>query len=83
MPLPLKQVSKSQGLAVQLQIEPDAKVMQPHFSRQTSLKAGQVMRPFSRQAEGVEQLVVDRFDDLPQPSQPATPLFGPLLRDSP
>jgi hypothetical protein len=83
MPLPLKQVSKSQGLAVQLQIEPDAKVMQPHFSRQTSLKAGQVMRPFSRQAQGVEQLVVDRFDDLPQPSQPATPLFGPLLRDSP
>ena len=75
MPLPLKQVSKSQGLAVQLQIEPDAKVLQADFSRQASLKARQIMRPFSPQAEGVEQFVVNRFDAplATQPTSDATP----------
>jgi hypothetical protein len=38
--------------------EADPKVMQTHFPRQTSLKARLVLRPFSPQAEGVEQLVV-------------------------
>src|SRR5512135_3384395 len=79
MNLPIQQISKGQGVATQLTIEPDAKVMQADFSRQASLKASQIMRPFSPQAEGVEQFVVNRFDDLPQPSQPATPLLGPLL----
>src|SRR2546421_13128633 len=79
MNLPSKQISKGQGLTTQLTIEPDAKVMQADFGRQASLKAGQIMGPFPPQAEGVEQFVVDRFDDLPQPSQPAAPLLGPVL----
>lgn len=79
MNLPIEQVSKGQWLTTQVNIEPETKVMQTHFGRQTSLKACQIMRPFPRQAEGVEQFVVDRFDDLPQTGQPATPLFGPFL----
>src|SRR5437660_582325 len=39
--LPLEQLSKGQGVAPQLQVEPDAKVMQGHFGRQTGLKAVQ------------------------------------------
>src|SRR5690348_836973 len=78
MNLPIEQVSKGQWLTTQVNIEPETKVMQTHFGRQTSLKACQIMRPFLPQAEGVEQFVVDRFDDLPQPGQPATPLFGPF-----
>jgi hypothetical protein len=58
MKLPLKQISKGQGVATQLTIEPDAKVMQTDFSRQASLKAGQIVRPFSPQSEGVEQFVL-------------------------
>jgi len=83
MNLPSKQISKGQWLTTQLTIEPDAKVMQADFGGQARLKAGQLMGPFPPQAEGVEQFVVDRFNDLPQSSQPATPVLGPLLRDSP
>ena len=75
MNLPIKQISKGQGVATQLTIEPDAKVLQADFSRQASLKARQIMRPFSPQAEGVEQFVVNRFDAplATQPTSDATP----------
>ena len=79
MDLPIKQVSKGQGLATQVKIEPDAKVMQADFGSQASLKASELMWPFPSQSKSVEQFVVDGFDDLPQTSQPATPLLGPLL----
>ena len=82
MDLPLKQISKSQGVSTQVNVEPKTKVVQADFGRQASLKASQIMWSFAGQAEGVEQFVVDRFDDLSQTSQPATPGFGPLLRDS-
>jgi hypothetical protein len=79
MSLSLKQISEGQGLAIQLKIEPDAKIMQADLGRQTSLKARQIVGPFSSQAEGSEQFVVDRFNDLSQASQPMPPGFGPLL----
>jgi hypothetical protein len=82
MNLPSKQISKGQGLTTQLTIEPDAKVLQADFGGQASLKAQEIMRPFPPQAEGVEQFVVDGFDDLPQTRQPAPPLLGPVLRGS-
>jgi hypothetical protein len=62
--LPRKQLSKSQRGAVELQIEPDTKIVQGHFRGQASLKAGHIMRAFASQAEGVQQLVVDGLDDL-------------------
>ncbi len=82
MDLPIEQIGKSQWLAAQLKIEPDAKVMQANFGHQTSLKASGIMGPLPSQAERaerVEQFVVDRRDDLAQTSQPATPLLGPGL----
>jgi len=81
MDLPIKQISKSQWLATHLKIEPDAKVMQADFGGQTSLEASEVMRTLTSQAEGVEQFVVDRFDDLSQTVQPTTPLpLAALMR---
>jgi hypothetical protein len=77
--LPLKQLSKSQRSLVELQIEPDAKIMQSHLRCQTSLKASQVMRAFTSQAEGIEQLVMNRFNDLSQVGQPSAQGFGPTL----
>lgn len=77
--LPLKQLSKSQRSIVQLQIEPDAKIVQSNFRSQASLKARHVMRAFARQAEGIEQLVIDGLDDLSQMGQPTTQSFGPTL----
>src|SRR5256884_7775341 len=35
------------------------------------------MRTLPRQPEGIEQLIIDGFNDLAQPSQPAPPVFGP------
>jgi hypothetical protein len=77
--LPVEQLGKGQRLAAKLHIEPEAKVMQGDFRRQASLKASEVVRPFASQAEGIEQFVVNGFDHLSQPSQPASPGFGPRL----
>src|SRR5437868_3837136 len=74
---PVEQISESQGLAPQLPIEPDAKVMQGHFGSQACLKAVQRMRTLTGQPKGIEQLVINGLNDLTQPSQPATPWFGP------
>src|SRR5438309_10618699 len=75
--LPVEQVGKSQWLAAQLAIEPDAKVMQSDFCSQTCLKAVQSVRALTSQPEGIEQLVIHGLNDLTQPSQPASPGFGP------
>ncbi len=63
-----------------MQIEPDTKIVQTHFGRQTSLKPCQVMRTFTSQAKGIQEFVVDGFNDLsdasqlsPQPVWPALP----------
>jgi hypothetical protein len=77
--LPIEQLSKSQRSVVELQIQPETKVMQSHFRGQASLKARQVVRAFASQTERIEQLVIDRFNDLPQTGQPPTQGFGPAL----
>ena len=51
--LPREQLGKSKRLAAKMPIEPDTKVMQGHFRPQVSLKAGEVVRPFASQAEGI------------------------------
>lgn len=75
--LPLESLSKGQGVAPQLQVEPDTKGMQSHFGRQACLKAVQRMGTLTGKPKGVEQLAIDRFNDLTQSSQPASPVFGP------
>src|SRR5690348_2006808 len=77
--LPGKQLSKSQRSSAELQIEPDAKIMQSYFRSQASLKARQVMRTFPSQAQRVQQFLIDGFNDLSQTGQPATQGFGPTL----
>src|SRR5712692_3849787 len=62
-----------------MQVEPDTKIMHPYFRRQTRLKAGQVMRTFARQAKGIQQLVIDRFNDLPDAGQPPSQRFRPAF----
>src|SRR6266487_5495566 len=74
--LPLEQLSKGQRIAAKQQVEPDTKVMQGHFGCQPGLKAVQGMRALPSQSEGIEHLVIDGFNDLTQPSQPASPVFG-------
>lgn len=61
-----------------MQIEPEAKVVQSHLGSQTSLKTGEVMRTLTSQAKGIQEFVVDRFDDLADVCQPSTQGFGPL-----
>ena len=58
-------------------IEPDAKVMQSDFCCQARLKAIQRMRTLTGKTKDIEQLVVGRFNNLTQPSQPAPPVFRP------
>src|SRR5258708_6000981 len=60
-----------------MQIEPDTEIMQTDFGRQTGLKASEVMRTLTRQAKGIQEFVVDGFNDLPKTGQPAPQGFGP------
>ncbi len=60
-----------------MQIEPDTKIVQTHFGSQTSLKTSQVVRTLTSQTKGIQEFVVDGFDDLPQMGQPATQRSGP------
>lgn len=58
-------------------IEPDTEIVHTDFGSQARLKPCQIMRPLTRQAKGMQELVVDRFDDLPNAGQPAPQCFGP------
>jgi hypothetical protein len=60
-----------------MQIEPEAKIVQTHFGSQTGLKSSQIMRTLTSQAEGIQEFVVDGFDDLPKTCQPSAQRFGP------
>jgi len=74
---PVKQISEGQRIAPQLPIEPDAKVMQGDFGSQACLKAIQGLGTLTSEPKAIEQFVIDGLNDLPQPGQPASPVFGP------
>src|SRR5262245_369383 len=71
MRLPVHQVRKSQRRPTQLCIQPNAEVMQRDLGCQTSLKPAELMGSLPVQTKGMKELVVDRFDDLTEPCQPA------------
>jgi hypothetical protein len=75
--LPVNEISKSQRRPLQKPIEPNTKIVQAHFGRQTSLKSCEIMWMFPRQTKRMKQFVVDCFNDLSQARQPATQGFGP------
>jgi hypothetical protein len=77
--LPINQIGKSQRIALQVEVQPDAKGVQTHFGRQAGLQAQQGMRTLACQAKRIEQFLIDRFDQLPQMGQPASPRFRPGL----
>src|SRR2546430_3001506 len=62
-----------------MHVEPDTKIMQTHFGRQTRLKSRQVVRTFTSQTKGIQKLLVHCFDNLPDACQPAAQRFGPAL----
>ena len=60
-----------------MQIEPDTEIMQTDFGCQAGLKSREVMRPLTSQAKGIQELIIDSFNHLPQTGQPAPQRFGP------
>ncbi len=62
----------------QMQIEPDAEIVQPDFGRQASLKARQVVRTLTGLAKGIQKSVVDGLNDLSKAGQPASQRFEPV-----
>jgi len=60
-----------------MQIEPDTKIVQTHFGRQTSLKPREVVRTLTCQTKGIQEFVIDGFNDLAKTRQPAPQGFGP------
>ena len=65
------------GGAALLPVEPDAEIVQGCLGGQSGLKAVQLVRSLPVQAEGIVELVKDRFHDMAYPSQPAAQSLGP------
>ena len=60
-------------------IEPDTKVVQSHPRRQSSTQTLDLVGTLPPQAEGIEELVIDRLDDLTYPGNPPPKRLGPGL----
>src|SRR5678816_3785541 len=78
MSLPIHQVCERQQRPAQVFIQPHAEVMQGDLGRPTGPEPAEIMRSLPVQAKGMKQLVVDRFDDLTDSSQPAPQRLRPL-----
>src|SRR5215210_2756273 len=74
---PSQQVGEGQTGATKLLVEPHAEVVQRYPRRQTRSQTLKVVGTLSPQAEGIEQLVVDRLHDLPYPGNPLPQALGP------
>src|SRR5918997_1273315 len=77
MRLPIYQVCECQPRSAQVFIQPHAEVMQRDLGRQTGPKSAEFMGSLPVQAKGMKQLVVDRFDHLPDAGQSAPQGLGP------
>lgn len=60
-----------------MQMEPETKMVQTHFGSQPGLKSREVVETLTSQAKGIQELVVDRFNDVAHACQPATQRFRP------
>src|SRR5215212_8732073 len=58
-------------------IEPDTKVMQRHPRRQSGAQTLDLVGTLSPEAEGIEELVVDRLNDLTDGGNPPPQRLGP------
>src|SRR3954471_17174906 len=77
MRLPSQQVGEGQPGTTELLIEPDAEVVQGHPRCQTCSQPLKLMGPLSPEAEGVEQLLVERLHDLADTSHPSPHALRP------
>src|SRR5918994_2995953 len=75
---PLQQISESQPRTTKLLVEPDTEIVQRYPRRQASSQAFQLMGPLPPEAEGIEELVVDRLHDLAYSSYPSSQALGPV-----
>src|SRR5215217_6837580 len=75
---PLQQISESQPRTTKLLVEPDTEIVQRYPRRQASSQAFQLTGPLPPEAEGIEELVVDRLDDLAYSSYPSSQALGPV-----
>jgi len=77
MNLPVHQVHKGQPRPAELLIQPHAEVMQGDLRSQARLQPTECMGPFSIQAEGMMELVIDRLHNLADAGEPAPQRLGP------
>jgi hypothetical protein len=77
MRLPVHQVCEGQPWPTELLIQPDTKVLQRDFCRQTRPKPAELMGPLPVQTPGMTERVGDRFDALPHSCPPAPPGLRP------
>ena len=75
---PLQQISESQPRTTKLLVEPDTEIVHGHPRRQAGSQAFQLMGPLPPEAEGIEELVVDRLDDLAYSGHPSSHALGPV-----
>src|ERR1051325_1549829 len=66
--------------AAEITVEPEAEIVQRNLGGDACLDAGQGVRSFAIEAEGMEELVEDGFDDLARAGQPAPPDLRPGMR---
>ena len=59
-------------------VEPDTKVVQCHPRRQSSTQTLDLVGTLSPEAEGIEELVVDRLDNLAYSRHPSSRALGPV-----
>jgi hypothetical protein len=76
---PPQQIGKGQPGATEPIVEPDAEVMQGYPRRQPPSQSLKLMRTLPPEAEGVEEFVINRLDDLPYPGNPPPQTLGPGL----
>src|SRR3982751_5524799 len=76
---PSHQICELQPRSAEPVVEPDAEVVQSHPRRQPGSQTLDLVGPLPPQAEGVEELVVDRLDDLTYPGDPPPQALGPGL----
>ncbi len=77
MNLPSHQISEIQPGTTEPVVEPNTEGVQRYPRRQPRSQTLKVVGTLSPQAEGIEQLVVDRLHDLPYPGKPLPQAPGP------
>jgi hypothetical protein len=76
---PSHQIRELQPRPTELVIEPDTEVVQRNPRRQSGTQTLDLVGTLPPEAEGVEEFVVDRFDDLRYPGNPPPKRLGPGL----